>query len=98
MASLLFAIATTSSLMAEVDLVPLKKALDRQSKHKTVQVRLRQTKKIPALKEPVINNGRLWLMPGKAFRWQIGDPGAPKASTAIYNGQRVYLLDEKRKT
>ncbi|MCP5537926.1 MAG: outer membrane lipoprotein carrier protein LolA [Akkermansiaceae bacterium] len=80
---------------AQHDLEPLKKALDRQAKHRSVQVRLRQTKKLPALKEPVINTGQLWLIPGKSFRWQIGDP---KASTAVYDGTRVYLLDEKKKT
>lgn len=82
-------------VLAQHDLEPLKKALDRQAKHQTVQVRLRQTKKLPALKEPIINNGQLWLIPGKSFRWQIGDP---KASTAIYDGTRVYLLDEKKKS
>lgn len=82
-------------LSAEQDLEPLKKALDRQAKHQSVQVRLRQRKQLPALKDPIQNNGRLWLVPGKTFRWQIGDP---KVSTAIYDGKRVYLLDEKNKT
>lgn len=88
-------IGLCSGLSAQFDLEPLRKALDRQGKHQTVQVRLRQTKKLPALKEPIINNGQLWLIPSKSFRWQIGDP---KASTAIYDGSRVYLLDEKNKT
>ncbi len=88
-------IGLSTYILAQHDLEPLKKALDRQAKHQTVQVKLRQTKKLPALKEPIINNGQLWLIPGKSFRWQIGDP---KASTAIYDGKRVYLLDEKKKT
>jgi len=83
------------SLSAQQDLEPLKKALARQSRHKSVQVRLRQTKKIPALKSPIVSTGRLWLIPGKQFRWQIG---TPTASTAIYDGNMVYLLDEKKKT
>lgn len=88
-------IGSTSYLFAEYDLQPLKKALDRQGKHQSVQVKLRQTKKIPALKDPIVNRGQLWLIPGKQFRWQIGNP---KASSAIYDGKRVYLLDEKKKT
>ena len=84
-----------SCLSAQVDLEPLRKALDRQGKHQSVQVKLRQKKQLPALKEPIQNNGQLWLIPGKSFRWQIGTPAT---STAIYDGKRVYLLDEKNKT
>lgn len=83
------------NLPAEDDLTPLKKALDRQAKHQSVHVRLRQTRNMPALKDPIVNRGQLWLSPGKAFRWQIGDP---KVSTAIYDGKRVYLLNEIEKT
>jgi outer membrane lipoprotein-sorting protein len=92
---LLIWIGFSPNLLAEHDLEPLKKALDRQAKHQSVHVRLRQTKNLPALKDPIVNNGQLWLFPGKAFRWQIG---SPKTSTAIYDGNRVYLLNEKDKT
>jgi len=88
-------IGLCSGLSAQFDLEPLRKALDRQGKHQSVQVRLRQKKQLPALKAPIENNGRLWLIPGKAFRWQIGTPAT---STAIYDGKRVYLFDEKKKT
>jgi len=80
---------------AEFDLEPLKVSFAKQAKNKTVQVKIKQTKKLPALKNPVINTGYLWLQPKQAFRWQLGDP---KAQTAVYDGQKVYLLDEQKKT
>ena len=80
---------------AESDLEPLKASFAKQSTYKTVQVKIKQTKKLPALKNPVINTGYLWLKPKQAFRWQLGEP---KAQSAIYDGKKVYLLDEKKKT
>jgi len=77
------------------DLAPLKAALENQSKHKTVSVKVRQTKKIPALTEEVLIHGHLWLKPGQAFRWQLGQP---PVQTAVYDGTKVFLMDEKKKT
>lgn len=93
--TLLMSMVCSLSLSAEHDLAPLKRALDRQAQHQSVYVQLRQTRSMPALKDPIVNRGQLWLSPGKAFRWQIGNP---KASTAIYDGKHVYLLNEKEKT
>lgn len=81
--------------MAEFDLEPLKKSFAKQATYKSVQVKMKQTKKLPTLKEPVINTGYLWLQPKQAFRWQLGEP---KVQSAVYDGQQVYLLDEKKKT
>ncbi|BDS07786.1 hypothetical protein NT6N_28260 [Oceaniferula spumae] len=80
---------------AAVDLEPLKKSYAKQKTYKSVKVKMRQTKKLPALNEPVKNTGYLWLQPGKAFRWQLGDP---KVQSAVFDGQKVYLLDEKKKS
>ena len=80
---------------AEYDLEPLRVALVKQAKYRSAIVKVRQTKQIPALDEPVKTTGKLWLSPGKAFRWQLGDP---LASTAIFDGRQVYLLDEKKHT
>ncbi len=91
----LLAFTLIQSAWAEHDLAPLRKALAQQAKYRSVSVKIRQTKKIPALTAPIKNTGQLWLKPGKAFRWQIGDP---KATTAIYNGKDVYLLDEQKKS
>jgi outer membrane lipoprotein-sorting protein len=76
-------------------LAPLDIALKKQATFHALHVRFRQTKKIPALNAPIKTTGELWLRPGKAFRWQLGKPAA---STAIYDGHQVYLLDEKQKT
>ena len=81
--------------VAEYDLEPLRVALAQQAKYRSAVVKVRQTKQIPALDKPVKTTGKLWLRPGKVFRWQLGDP---IASTAIFDGKQVYLLDEKKHT
>lgn len=80
---------------AQDNTAPLRNALAQQSRHRTVSVGVRQTRKIPALKDPVVRTGHLWLQPGKAFRWQLGQP---PAQTAVFDGSRVHFIDEKKKT
>jgi len=77
------------------ELAPLRTALEKQAKHRTVSVRIRQTKRVPALTEEIVQGGHLWLEPGKAFRWQLGKP---PEQTAVFDGKMVYLLDESAKT
>ena len=77
------------------DLTPLNQALAKQTTYQSVIVKIRQTKKIPALSEPIKTTGKVWLKPGKSFRWQLGDP---KASTVIFDGKQVYLLNESQKS
>ena len=77
------------------ELAPLRMALEKQAEHKTVSVKMRQTKRIPALNEAVVENGHLWLVPGKSFRWELGKP---LAQSAVYHGGDVYLIDEIQKT
>ncbi|MBK1832273.1 outer membrane lipoprotein carrier protein LolA [Verrucomicrobiaceae bacterium R5-34] len=80
---------------AAFDLEPLKQSYAKQKTYTSVKVKMRQTKKLPSMTQPVKNTGYLWLMPGKAFRWQLGDP---KVQSAVFDGQQVYLLNEKKKT
>lgn len=77
------------------DYAPLKAALEKQAKHKSVVVKFRQTKKAPALTKPAKTPGKLWLIPGKSFRWELG---SPKKKTVVYDGKTVFVLDEKKKT
>lgn len=77
------------------DLAPLKVALEKQVLYKSLSVDVRQTKKVPALTEETVLLGHLWLQPGKTFRWQLGKP---LVQSAIYDGTKVYLLDETLKT
>lgn len=74
---------------------PLREALKKQAGHKSVVVTFRQTKKIPALTGDIKTMGKLWLIPGKAFRWQLG---TPTKKTIIYNGGDVLVIDELKKT
>jgi outer membrane lipoprotein-sorting protein len=93
-AAFVFVSLLVPSLLAD-EYAPLRIALEKQAKHKTVSVDVRQTKRIPALNEPVIETGHLWLVPGKSFRWELGKP---PAQSAVYNGGDVFLIDEKKKT
>lgn len=77
------------------NLAPLRVALENQAKHRSVSVGIRQTKRLPALNEPIIEAGHLWLEPGKAFRWQLG---TPPVQSAVFDGTTVYLFDESAKT
>ena len=74
---------------------PLKTALQKQAAHKSVVATFRQTKKVPALTDDIKTMGKLWLIPGKAFRWEIG---TPIKQTIIYNGDAVLMIDEVNKT
>jgi outer membrane lipoprotein-sorting protein len=74
---------------------PLKEALKKQAKHESVVVVFRQTKKVPTLVAEIKTMGKLWLIPGEAFRWELGDP---RKQTIIYNGGDVLVLDEIKKT
>ena len=91
----LLASGSVVSFAGDYDLGPLRVALEQQAKCRSAIVNVRQTKRIPALDNPVKTTGKLWLKPGKSFRWQLGDP---IASSAIFDGQQVYLLDEKKRT
>lgn len=70
-------------------------ALERQTQFKTISADVRQTKKVPALTEQSVLLGHLWLQPGKAFCWQLGKP---LVQSSIYDGTKVYLMDETKKT
>ncbi len=81
-------------LFADVT-APLEEALKKQSNHESVVVVFRQIKEVPALTDKIKTMGKLWLIPGKAFRWELGDP---RKQTIIYNGGDVLVLDEVKKT
>jgi len=77
------------------DLAPLRIALEKQAKHSSVSVDVRQTKRVLALTEEIVQKGHLWMQPGKAFRWELGKP---TAQTAVFDGTKVYLMDNAKKT
>jgi outer membrane lipoprotein-sorting protein len=81
-------------LTADV-LEPFRKVFEKQSKLRTVSVAVQQTKRIPALTEPVVESGHLWMVPGKSFRWELG---TPRTQSAVFDGGEVFLIDESRKT
>ena len=76
-------------------LEPRKTALAKRAERQTVSVNVKQSKKIPALTQDIVTHGHLWLVPGRSFRWQLGDP---LVQSAVYDGTKVYLTDESGKT
>lgn len=95
MKHLLLLLLVLPSVVLSDEIAPLKAALQKQAKHKSVEVTFRQTKKSPALADEIKTMGKLWLLPGKAFRWEMDQPAR---QTVIYNGDDVLVLDEKKKT
>ncbi|MGC4016392.1 MAG: hypothetical protein QM755_18000 [Luteolibacter sp.] len=59
------------------DLTPLKTAMEKQARNKTVSVDVRQTKKVPALSDSTVMEGHVWMIP-----WQILPLAARKAAGA----------------
>ena len=90
---LLFLVLSLQVLSDEA--APLREALKKQAAHKSVVATFRQTKKVPALTDDIKTMGKLWLIPGKAFRWEFG---MPVRQTIIYNGSEVLMVDEVKKT
>jgi len=90
-----FSLLFFASILTGDEIRPLKEALKKQSQHQSVVVLFRQTKKIPALTDEIKTDGKLWLIPGKSFRWELGKPAK---KTVIYDGGDVLVLDEKKKT
>lgn len=90
----LLALLLSPGLFAS-ETAPLEAALKKQAEHKSVVVLFRQTKKVPALTDEIKTMGKLWLVPGKSFRWELGQP---KKQTIIYNGKEVLVIDELKKT
>jgi outer membrane lipoprotein-sorting protein len=45
-----------------------------QKKFGDIQVAFTQTRTVPALKKPVVSEGRFWRFADGAFRWELGQP------------------------
>ena len=83
------------SLVSAASMEPLRTALKKRATHQTVSVNVKQTKKIPALTREIVTRGHLWLVPGRAFRWQLGDP---LVQGAVYDGTKVHVTEEAGET
>lgn len=84
-----------SQLRAQNEGAPLQKALATQKGYQSVKVDFVLIKESPAFTEKLSTPGKLWLLPGRAFRWELGNP---RTQTIIYEGQSVYILDETNQT
>ena len=60
-----------------------------QRGYESVEVRFRQTKDLPALAQPVKTTGKLWLVPGERFRWEVGEPAE---EVTVFDGSEVQIL------
>lgn len=55
-------------------------------------VSFKQTRSVPALKQPVVSQGRFWRFKDGAFRWELGD--ASKAMTVLVHDAREFRVRE----
>ncbi len=55
-------------------------------------VSFRQTRNLPALKQPVVSQGRFWRFQDGAFRWELGD--ASQAMTVLVHDAREFRVKE----
>lgn len=95
MLRIVLTLALAPALAVADEIQPLKMALQKQANHESVEVAFRQTKKSPALAEEIKTMGKLWLIPGKSFRWELGQPAM---KTVVFNGGDVLVLNEKEKS
>ncbi len=52
----------------------LERWIESQARLESVEAGFVQTRELPALRVPLRSEGRLWMVRGGYFRWQIGDP------------------------
>lgn len=57
-----------------------------------IVVNFRQTRSLPALKQPVVSNGRFWRFQDGAFRWELGDDA--KTMTMLVHDAREFRVRE----
>lgn len=50
--------------------------IESQARLESVEVAFEQTRELPALRVPLRSEGRVWMVRGGYFRWQIGDPAS----------------------
>jgi outer membrane lipoprotein-sorting protein len=55
-----------------------------------IQVPFTQTRTVPALKAPVVSEGRFWRFTDGAFRWELGQP----AATILVHDQTEFRVKE----
>lgn len=79
----------------DVNLTPLEACLLQRDQYTSVIASVKQEKILPSLSEPLVTKGKLWLVPQHGFRWE---QGKPVKEIAIFNSERVYLLQEENKT
>ena len=92
---LLVALSVSLGQLSAEPAPQLREALAKQKELKSVFVKFQQDKNSSRPNRTYQHPGQLWLIPGTAFRWEVGNP---KLQTVIYEGRSVYFLDEVKKT
>jgi outer membrane lipoprotein-sorting protein len=92
-ACILLSACAVTSLAAEPaapDTRVLEAWLKRQPSIRTLEARFTQERKLPALKQPVVAQGRIaFERPGK-LRWELGEPAA---TVAVSDGSTLTLIE-----
>jgi len=86
-------VLATSALSAQIDKAPLEQWLKSQKDYKSVYAEFVQTRKLPTLTKPLVNQGKMWAKRPNLFLWKIGDP--PVVTVLRKNDSYLYLDKEK---
>lgn len=88
----------TSSLAAgdAIDPTPVKKWIEKQADVKSFYAEFEQERRLRALKNPLVNRGKIWFEAPGSFRWQIGEP--PEAVAVQKKDKSLIILNPEKKT
>lgn len=78
-----------------VDMALLKELLERREQHSYIHASVVQEKQVPSIAEKLVTRGKVWMVPNKSFRWELGNP---VTDMAILKEDRVFLYDLKNLT
>ncbi len=93
--TIFFHALSVASANSGVDLAPLEACLIQRNQYSSIITTVKQEKVLPSLSKPLVTKGKLWLVPQYGFRWEQGNP---VKDIALFDSNRVYLLNEDSKT
>jgi outer membrane lipoprotein-sorting protein len=80
--------------VADADLTPVRKWIERASKLKSLEVEFTQERHLKTLNRPLVSHGRMWFKAPGSLRWQLGE--LPKLiAVQPEKGSDFFVLDPK---
>ncbi|MGC1480344.1 MAG: outer membrane lipoprotein carrier protein LolA [Chthoniobacterales bacterium] len=86
----------TTGLHAEPDWAALESWIERQQTVRNLEADFTQTRRLPTLRVPSRQPGKIWFQSDGRFRFQLGDP--PETIAIRDGGTTVTLIDKRQGT